>query len=221
MFHVLTLLLTVWMTLGNLPNLSESSLNTLKQEYLPYRALWELDDIMQGKYWVGQKVSLGFSVTSYGKTQMNCLANPILGEMSGIWKMYSECYSSITFLGPEKEHRKYVWGFFFFFFNLTLGSVQFSSVAQSCPTLCYPMNRSTPGLPVHHQLLESTQTHVHQVSDAIQPSHPLSSPSPPAHNPSQRQGLFQWVNSSHEVAKVLEFQLQHQSFQWTPRTDLL
>ena len=92
--------------------------------------------------------------------------------------------------------------------------------AQSCPTLCDPMNHSTPGLPVHHQLPEFTQTHVHWVSDAIQPSHPLLSPSPPAPNPSQHQSLFQWVNSSHEVAKVLEFQLQHQSFQWTPRTDL-
>ena len=99
--------------------------------------------------------------------------------------------------------------------------VQFSSVTQSCPTLCDPMNHSMPGLPVHHSLPEFTQTHVHQVSDAIQPSHPLSSPSPPAPNPSQHQSLFQGVNSSHEVAKVLEFQLQHQSFQWTPRTDLL
>ena len=99
--------------------------------------------------------------------------------------------------------------------------LQFSSVAQSCPTLCDPMNHSTPGLPVHHQLLEFTETHVHQVGDAFQPSHPLSSPSLPVPNPSQHQGLFQWVNSSHEVAKVLEFQLQHQSFQWTPRTDLL
>ena len=98
---------------------------------------------------------------------------------------------------------------------------QFSSVAQLCPTLCDPMNRSTPGLPVHHQLPEFTQTHVHRVGDAIQPSHPLSSPSPPAFNPSQHQGLFQWVNSWHEVAKVLEFQLQHQSYQWTPRIDLL
>ena len=89
----------------------------------------------------------------------------------------------------------------------TTESVQFSSVAQSCPTLCDPMNRSTPGLPVHHQLPEFTQTHIHRVSDAIQPSHPLSSPSPPAPNPSQHQSLFQWVNSSHEVAKVLEFQL--------------
>ena len=100
-------------------------------------------------------------------------------------------------------------------------SVQFSSVAQSCLTLRDPMNRSTPGLPVHHQLPEFTQTFVHQVSDPIQPSHPLSSPSPPAPNPSQHQGLSQWVNSWHEVAKVLQFQLQHQSFQWTPRTDLL
>ena len=85
--------------------------------------------------------------------------------------------------------------------------LQFSSVAQSCPTLCDPVNCSMSGLPVHHQLPESTQTHVHQVGDAIQPSHPLSSPSPPDPNPSQHQSLFQWVNSSHEVAKVLEFQL--------------
>ena len=105
--------------------------------------------------------------------------------------------------------------------TLTLISVQFSSVAQSCPTLCDPMNHSTPGLPVHHQLPESTQTHVHRVSDAIPPSHPLSSPFPPALNLSQHQSLFQWVSSSHEMAKVLESQLQNQSFQWTPRTDLL
>ena len=99
--------------------------------------------------------------------------------------------------------------------------VQFSSVAQSCPTLCNPMNCSTPGLPVHHQLPESTQTQVHWVSDAVQPSHPLSSPFPPALNLFRHQGLFKWVSSLHQVAKVLEFQLQHQSVQWTPRTDLL
>ena len=98
---------------------------------------------------------------------------------------------------------------------------QLSSVAQSCPTLCDPMNRSTPGLPVHHHLPEFTQTHVDRVSDAIQPSNPLSSPFPPAPNPSQHQSLFQWVNSSHEVAKILEFQFQHQSFQWIFRTDFL
>ena len=87
-------------------------------------------------------------------------------------------------------------------------SVQFSSVTQSCPTLFDPMNCSTPGLPVHHQLLEFTQTHVHGVGNAIQPSHPLSSPSSPAPNSSQHQGLFQWVNSLSEEAKVLDFQLQ-------------
>ena len=85
-------------------------------------------------------------------------------------------------------------------------SVQFSSVAQLCLTLCDPRNRIMPGLPVHHQHPEFTQTNVHWVGDTVQPSHPLSSPSPPAPNPSQHQGLFQWVNSSHEVAKVLEFQ---------------
>ena len=96
-----------------------------------------------------------------------------------------------------------------------------SSVAQSCLTLCNPMDCSTPGLPVHHQLLELTQTHVHRVGGAIQPSHPLSSPSPPAFNLSQNQGLFKWVSSSHQVAKILEFQLQHQCFQWIFRTDFL
>ena len=84
-------------------------------------------------------------------------------------------------------------------------SHQIRSVAQSCPTLCDPMNRSTPGLPVHHQLPKFIQTHVHQVSDAIQPSHPLSSPSLPAFNLSQHQGLFQGVSSSYQVGKVLEF----------------
>ena len=99
--------------------------------------------------------------------------------------------------------------------------VQFSSFAQSCPTFCDPMNRSTPGLPVHHQLLESTQTPVHWVGDAIQPSYLLSSPSPPALNLSQHQSLFKWVSSLHQMAKVLEFQLQRQSFQRKPRTHLL
>ena len=98
---------------------------------------------------------------------------------------------------------------------------QFSSVTQLCPTVCNPMNCSMPGLLVHHQLLEFTPTRVHWVGDGIQPSHPLSSPSPPALNLSQHHGLFKWVNSSHQVARVLEFQLQHQSFQWTPRTDLV
>ena len=92
-------------------------------------------------------------------------------------------------------------------------SVQFSSVTQLYPTLCDPMNCSTAGLPVHHQLPEFTQTHVYWVGDAIQPSHPLLSPSP-TFNLSQHQGLFEWVSSSYQVVIVLEFQLQHQSFQW-------
>ena len=105
--------------------------------------------------------------------------------LSGSWKsfLYSSVYSCHLFL-------------------ISPASIQFSSVTQSCPTLCDPMNRSTPGLPVHHQLPEPTQIHVHWVGDAIQPSHPLPSPSSPALNLSQHQGLFQWVNSSHEVAKV-------------------
>ena len=129
--------------------------------------------------------------------------------------------------------QKQLWLFFFFNITISFSSPIYillficykiqgaiSSVAQSCLTLCDPMNRGTPGLPVHHQLLESTQTHIHWVGDAIQPSHPLSSPSH-AFNLSQHQDLFQWVSSSHQVAKVLEFQLQHQSFQWIFRTDFL
>ena len=99
--------------------------------------------------------------------------------------------------------------------------IQFSSVTQLCLTLCNPMDCSKLGFPVHHQLPQLTQTHVHWVSDAIQPSHPLSSPSPPDFSLSQPQGHFQWVSSSHQVAKVLEFQLQHQSFQRIFRIDFL
>ena len=124
-------------------------------------------------------------------------------------------------------HLCFIWflllvSYSFLHISLLPPSVQFSSVTQSCPTLCDPMNLSMPGIPVHHQLLESTQTHAHRVSDAIHSSHPLSSPSPPAPNPSQHQALFQWVNCSHEVAKLLEFQLQHPSFlpmntqDWSP-----
>ena len=99
-------------------------------------------------------------------------------------------------------------------------SVQFSSVAQSCLTLCDPRNSRTPGLLSITNSWSPPKLYVHLVGDAIQLSHPLSSPSPPALNLSQHQGLFKWASSSHKVAKGLEFQLQHQSFQWTPRTDL-
>ena len=101
------------------------------------------------------------------------------------------------------------------------GQIEFSSLVQSCPTLCDPMDCSTPGFPDLHQLPELPQTHVNWVRDAIQPSHPLSPPSPPAFNLSNHRDLFQWVSSSHQVAKLLEIQLQHQSFQWIFRTNFL
>ena len=117
--------------------------------------------------------------------------------------------SAVTNMGKGAKKE---WGYMY----------QFSSVTQSCLTLCDPTDHSMPSLPVHHhQLLESTQTHVRGVGDAIQPSHPLSSPSPPALNLSKHQGLFQWVSSSHHVVKLLELQLQHQTFQWIFRTDFL
>ena len=105
--------------------------------------------------------------------------------------------------------------------NKKINKLFSSATAQSCLTLCDPMDCSTQGLPVHHQLLEFTQTHIHRVHDAIQSSHPLVPLSPPIFNLSQNQGLFKWVSSSHQVAKVLEFQLQHQFFQWVFRTDFL
>ena len=112
------------------------------------------------------------------------------------------------------------WGFSFalgcgvsFFGGIRFSSVQFISVTQSCPTLCNPMDCSTPGLPVHHQLPELTQIHVHLFGDAIQSSHPLSSPSPPTFSLFQHQGVFKLFRSSHQLAKTLEFQVQHQSFQ--------
>ena len=108
--------------------------------------------------------------------------------------------------------------------NPSVNSIQFSSVhfsSLSRVLLCDLMDCSLPGLPVHHQLLEFIQTHVHWVGDDVQPCHPLSSPSAPAFNLSQNQGLFKWVSSSYQRAKVLEFQLQHQSFQWIFRTDFL
>ena len=103
--------------------------------------------------------------------------------------------------------------------DILMAYPQFSSVAQSCPTLCHPIDCSTPSFPVHHKYPECAQTHVHWVTDAIQPSHPLSSPSPPAFNLSQHEDLFQWISSSCQVAKVLELQLLHQSFQWILRND--
>ena len=126
----------------------------------------------------------------------------------GLWALdWINIISSQVGSGAHAQFTLWIYGHFSF------SSVQWLSRVR----LCNPMNRSMPGFPVHHQLPEFTQTHVHQVSDATQPSHPLVSPSPPAPSPSQHQSLFQWVNSSLEMAKVLEFQLQHQSLQRNPR----
>ena len=141
------------------------------------------------------------------------------GKDSSYQNLYDENYKSQY----EEQLRLSLFVFIIFWLLLQQdsGDEIVSSVFQLCPTLCNPMNHSMPSLPVHHQVLEFTPTHVHWVGDAIQPSHPLSSPSPPALSLSQHQGLFKWVSSSHQVAKILEFQLQHQSFQWTPRTGFL
>ena len=142
------------------------------------------------------------------------------------WTMY-RCLSSKSVLDTWVSCS---WGTLNFSFSQILylclsfpSLVQFSSVQSLSRVQLFVSSwtAAPPGLPVNHQLPESTQTHVHCVGDAIQPSHPLLSPSPPDLNPSQFQGLFKWLSSPHQVAKVLEFQLQHQSFQWTPRTDLL
>jgi len=123
-------------------------------------------------------------------------------------------YQKFSFEYVKLEHQNlHFLSILCLFLYIQISGYQFSSMTQSCPTLSNPMDCSTPGFPVYHQLLELAQTHVHQVDDAIQPSHPLSSPSPPAFNLPQHQGLFQGVSSSHQLAKVLEFQLQHQSFQ--------
>ena len=126
----------------------------------------------------GRKGTAGMTIG----TKKKKLSVNTYDSMNGPWGHYAKRSKPVT-------ETNTVWFTLASYFS----SVQFSSVAQSCPTLCDPMNRSTPGLPVHHQVPEFTQTHVHLVGDAIQPSHPLSSPSPPAPNPSQHQGLFQWV----------------------------
>ena len=156
-----------------------------------------------------------FDYTDFCRPRMSLLFN-VLSRLVIAFIPRSKCLLISCLLSPSSSGHlwstvKRNWSF--------LISVQFSSVSQSCPTLWNPMDCSTPGFPVHHQLLEFTQTHVHWISDAIQPSHPLSFPSAPAFNLSQHQGLFQWVSSSNQVAKVLEFQLQHQSFQWKFRVD--
>ena len=140
----------------------------------------------------------------------SCASRGDLGSISRLEIPWRRKWQPTPVILPRKPHGQSS------LVGYSLSSVQFSSVAQSCLTLCDCMDSSTPGIPVHYQLSEFTQIHVHWVSDAIQPSYPLSSPSPPAYNLSQHQGLFKWVSCPHQVAKILEFQLQYQSLQWTP-----
>ena len=161
------------------------------------------------------------------KHTCTAMVTVVVREIRKIWKqpkhlsteewMQMWCiYMQWNITQAQKE-----WIFAFAATWIDLEVTQFSSLPQSCLTLCDPMDCSTPGLPAHHQLPEFTQAHVHWVGDATQPSHPLSSLSPPAFNLSQHQGLFKWVSSLHQGAKVLEFQRQHQFFQWIFRTDFL
>ena len=182
--------------------------------------------------WIGAEVSLRLRIQMNSEQQTSpdseMMCHKITGSMTSpwtiIWKDPEKKSLVLKVNWPEEDlltQNQTLSNFKSVLVNILSIGLQFSSVALLCPTLWDPMNRSTPGLPVHRQLPEFTQTHVHQVGDTIQPSHPLSSPSLPAPNPSQHQGLFQQVNSLHEVSKVLEFQPQPQSFQWTPKTGLL
>ena len=150
--------------------------------------------------------------------------NILFPPTSSLWQPTFHSKSLIIFFFkiPKVRDTILYWSFSVWLMSSSIMPCgQFNSNTQSCPTLCDPMDCSTPGFPVHHQLPEFTQTHVHWVGDAIQPFHPLSSPSPPTVNLSQYQDLFRWVGSSHQAAKVSEFQLQHQSFPGIFRTDFL
>ena len=167
-------------------------------------------------------------INEYIATSSKCLPRNSRGKDSWLWhccnaqnflKNFSWLTKEQSYWAEAKELGLKIHWDFKMWFHMPSG--QFSPVPQPCLTVCNPMDCSTPGFPVCHRLPNPTQIHVHHIGDATQPSHPLSPPSPPLFNLSQHQGLFQWVSYSHQVAKVLEFQLQHQSFQWTVRTDFL
>ena len=160
---------------------------------------WEARSNRRGRGWNGdQALTNPFPSDFKSHHEVQALKNWVKTVLR--WRQLTRCLSfpikTCVLKAFSLTRKQYYW-------IAMITSVQFSSVAQSCPTLWDPVNHRTPGLPVHHQLLESTQTHVHWVGDAIQPSHLLSSPSPPALNFSQHQGLFKWVSSLHQVAKVL------------------
>ena len=195
-------------------NLSKSNVVYLSNENINL-AIWEY-----------------FSLSSYFSTYCYYLKRILRNCLLGSQMRYKHTHSFVLLWYTHTTlNSEFVWIKIYYCYHIILlkqlsialysSSVQFSSVTQSCPTICDPMDCSTPGLPVHHQILELIQTHVHWVGHAIQPSHTLSPPSPPAFNLSQHQGLFKRVSSLHQVAKVLEFQLQRQPFQCIFRTDFL
>ena len=162
-----------------------------------------------------------FVIVSFQGASLNFVAGvPICSDIGAQENEIYHCFHFFPFFSIKLwEWLPWSWCFECCILSQLFHFSQFSSVVKLCPILCDPMDCSMPGLPIHHQLPEFTQTHVHGVGDAIQLSHLLSSPSPPAFKLSQHQDLFKWVSSSHQVAKVLEFQLQHQSFQWIFRTN--
>ena len=188
--------------------------------FLVVHALFSQDGCQRQGFWevvryVVPPFDLSWTLPVGGGLLVSCslLGPPVIKQLCKwlLWCLarvdgFNQCVSPNNSIS-EFSMSLTVWNVLMKYF-MTCHLIQFSSVhSLSHVQLCDPMNRSTPGLPVHHQLPEFTQTHVHRVSDAIQPSHPLLPPSPPAPYPSQHQSPFQGVNSSHEVAKVLEFQL--------------
>ena len=160
--------------------------------------------------WSNPKLSLFYETLIYLNTTIKIFLNIFFSRLKipvGVWGKGEVVWDIVAGL--------------FFFFQVKAGRLQFSSVQPLSHVWLFATSWIAARLPVHHQLLEFTQTHVYWVGCAIQPSHPLSSPSPPALYLSQHQGLFKWVSSLHQVAKVLEFQPQHQSVQWIFRTDFL
>ena len=176
-----------------LPVMQETWVRSLSQEDPLEKEMATHSSILAGES-RGQRSLVDYSSWGYKESDMTKWLTDTDHDLYVFSKLIKFCY-----ILPLQSPLHLLFPFYL--------SVQFSLVTQSCLILCDPMNRSTPGLPVRHHLPEFTQTHVHWIRDAIQPSHPGSSPSPPAHNLSQYQSLFQWVNSSHEVSKVLELQL--------------
>ena len=165
-------------------------------------------------------IAISFS-RGYSRVRNGTWVSRTAGRHFTIWVTGEAHINSYGFVKYPSLYKMFHSIVFYWRYSPKLCKLQFSSVSQLYPTLCDPIDCRTLGFPVHHQLWGLTQTQIHWVGDAIQPSHLLLSPSPSAFNLSQHHVLSNWISSLHQVAKVLEFQLQHQSFQWILRTDFL